>query len=46
MLKVDAALGEPQVRHERQVLADNLLEELTEWSPRDWMGMFRGWHRG
>jgi DNA-binding MarR family transcriptional regulator len=46
MLKVDTALSEPQVRHERQVLADNLLDELTEWSPRDRMGMFRGWHRG
>lgn len=45
-VKVDAVPSEPQVRHERQVLADDLLYELTEWSPRDRVGMFRGWHRG
>ena len=30
----------------RQALADNLLTELTSWSPRERIGAFRKWHRG
>jgi DNA-binding MarR family transcriptional regulator len=30
----------------RQKLADDLLEELTSWTPRERMGAFRAWHRG
>ena len=30
----------------RQALADDLLTELTSWSPRERIGAFRKWHRG
>jgi DNA-binding MarR family transcriptional regulator len=45
-LKVGAERSEPLTRRARQTLADDLLDELTAWSPREREGMFRAWHRG
>ena len=30
----------------RATISDDLLDELTAWSPSDRVGMLRGWHRG
>jgi DNA-binding MarR family transcriptional regulator len=32
--------------NQRKKLADDLLNELTSWSPRERMGAFKAWHRG
>jgi DNA-binding MarR family transcriptional regulator len=45
-LKIHAERSEPAARRARQALADELLDELTAWSPRDREGMFKTWHRG
>lgn len=45
-LKIGVDRSEPLTRQARQALADELLDELTAWSPRDREGMFRTWHRG
>jgi hypothetical protein len=44
--RIAAERGEPLTRHARQALADDLLDELTAWSPRDRGGMLKTWHRG
>ena len=31
---------------ERRTLVDQLMDELTGWSPRDRAGAFKSWHRG
>ncbi len=31
---------------DRRALADELIDELTSWHPRDRVGTFRSWHRG
>ncbi len=31
---------------DRQQLADELLDELTSWKPRDWLQTFKRWQRG
>lgn len=38
--------SETLTRQGRQALADDLLDQLTSWSPRDREGMFKTWHRG
>lgn len=38
--------SEAQSRAGRQALADDLLDQLTSWTPRDREGMFKTWHRG
>ncbi len=45
-LNVGTERNEPSSRHGRQALADELLDELTGWSPRDREGLFKTWHRG
>lgn len=36
----------PDARERRRALADELLDALTDWTPRDRMGTFRHWHQG
>lgn len=38
--------SDPASRDERPSLADELLDELTRWGPRERGGMFRSLHRG
>lgn len=45
-LKIGAERSDSQSRSARQALADDVLDELTAWNPRDREGMFRTWHRG
>ena len=46
VLKVDPERSEPLARRRRRALADDLLEELTAWSPADLERTFRAWHLG
>jgi DNA-binding MarR family transcriptional regulator len=36
----------PSVASRRSQLVDDLVNELTSWNPREFIGAFRKWHRG
>jgi DNA-binding MarR family transcriptional regulator len=45
-LKISTERSDPPGSPEPRSLADDVLDELTSWHPRDREGMFRTWHRG
>jgi DNA-binding MarR family transcriptional regulator len=45
-MKVAGAIGPAPTDESRRLLTEQLLAEVTAWSPRDLAGAFKRWHQG
>jgi len=45
-LNISARLDASATSNDRDRLADELLNELTAWNPREWISALKKWHRG